>query len=49
MFWLRNKKNHFQVRTFIWGPEEPVIVDEQRICLNAIEILHNIYIFEASL
>ena len=21
MFWLRNKKNNFQVRTLIWGPE----------------------------
>ena len=20
MFWLRNKKNHFQVHTLIWGP-----------------------------
>ena len=20
MFWLRNNKNNFQVRTFIWGP-----------------------------
>ena len=20
MFWLRNKKNNFQLRTFIWGP-----------------------------
>ena len=21
MFWLRNKKNNFQLRTFIWGPK----------------------------
>ena len=21
MFWLRNKKNNFQLRTLIWGPE----------------------------
>ena len=21
IFWLRNKKNNFQLRTFIWGPE----------------------------
>ena len=22
MFWLRNKKNNFQLRTFLWGPAE---------------------------
>ena len=22
MFWLRNKKNNFQLRTFVWRPEE---------------------------
>ena len=22
MFWLRNKKNSFQLRTFIWKPED---------------------------
>ena len=23
MFWLRNKKNNFQLRTLIWGPVTP--------------------------
>ena len=23
MFWLRNKKNNFQLRTHIWGPGGP--------------------------
>ena len=22
MFWLRNKKNDFQIRTLTWGPED---------------------------
>ena len=25
MFWLRNKKNNFQLRTLIWGPEHIII------------------------
>ena len=26
MFWLRNKKNNFQLRTLIWGPENTKIL-----------------------
>ena len=25
MFWLRNKKNNFQLRTLIWGPADVFI------------------------
>ena len=25
MFWMRNKKNNFQLRTLIWGPADSVL------------------------
>ena len=28
MFWLRNKKNNFQIHTLIWGPVNTI--DERR-------------------
>ena len=40
MFWLRNKKNNFQLRTLIWGPGN---VGHIRIILN----LYIIYIQES--
>ena len=34
MFWLRNKKNNFLLRTFIWGP-----VNYQTSCLKRVNII----------
>ena len=31
MFWLRNKKNNFQLRTLIWGPES--LIWDYFICI----------------
>ena len=28
MFWLRNKKNNFQLRTLIWGPVYGIIYSD---------------------
>ena len=30
MFWLRNKKNNFQLRTLIWGPERVLMMSSCR-------------------
>ena len=40
MFWLRNKKNNFQLRTLIWGPEYYFILILSKAKPNAILLLH---------
>ena len=41
MFWLRNKKNNFQIHTLIWGPElnDPLMIKPIKLkvglCLGA--------------
>ena len=34
MFWLRNKKNNFQVRTLIWRPDQLYLLIEKHALKN---------------
>ena len=37
MFWLRNKKNNFQLRTLIWRPGSKYLKGVKKIC-SAIKV-----------
>ena len=52
MFWLRNKENNFQLRTFIWGPatcESPAVkryfyvLHSITLCLGHVSSADNLY------
>ena len=50
MFWLRNKKNNFQLHTLIWGPGNMKIMhillffeyDQNKLFAMAMEIVINL-------
>ena len=51
MFWLRNKKNNFQLRTLIWGPplslKGQLFLDKMKLNNFSKAITVSLWIFEA--